>query len=455
MKRTYLFLLIALAALLFSSCAKEEKSSVLTIAVPYSDHVIDLEKNYYVEWLEKETGLELEFSVVRQTDCMGYLNTLFGSSADIDIVMFGEDFVPEEEALKKYAASGDIYTKDGEYVFKNYGTDPGEGVGQVMWINGVWLERLGLSLPKTTDDLKAVLRAFKEKDPNDNGLADEIPFVGSLDDPSYSPSEFILGSFVPNDPADRSSLKSRSDDLRLGIAYLKGLYYEGLLGENLDLSLGELREYVNSPLDIVGAFTTRSISDVVYKNNPEIMARYVHVLPLMGPLGEQNAVSVRNEPRAGAIITGRSAHKEEAAKLLKTMLSEEASLIARFGEQGVDWDFSDGSDVSVYSEPATIVTYSYIWNTFQNKHLNGIGPMNVPEKYLRGVIWNGVNSDAEYIDGRAYAGYSAYLPETGERKDNDATYNDPYFDEAIAAFITGEKDIESDEEWEKFTDHLH
>ena len=39
-----------------------------------------------------------------------------------------------------------------------------------------WLDKLGLSVPKTWDEFIAVLRAFKNDDPNGNGQQDEIPF---------------------------------------------------------------------------------------------------------------------------------------------------------------------------------------------------------------------------------------------------------------------------------------
>jgi putative aldouronate transport system substrate-binding protein len=41
-----------------------------------------------------------------------------------------------------------------------------------------WLQKLGFSLPETMDQWTEILRAFKGKDPNGNGKADEIPFVG-------------------------------------------------------------------------------------------------------------------------------------------------------------------------------------------------------------------------------------------------------------------------------------
>lgn len=44
-----------------------------------------------------------------------------------------------------------------------------------MFINKKWLDKLGLKMPTTFDELKNVLMAFKTKDPNGNGKADEVP----------------------------------------------------------------------------------------------------------------------------------------------------------------------------------------------------------------------------------------------------------------------------------------
>ena len=46
-----------------------------------------------------------------------------------------------------------------------------------MWINTDWLKRLGMKTPTTAEELTEVLRAFKTKDPNRNGSADEIPLT--------------------------------------------------------------------------------------------------------------------------------------------------------------------------------------------------------------------------------------------------------------------------------------
>lgn len=48
--------------------------------------------------------------------------------------------------------------------------------GQHFMINKTWLDKLGLQVPKTWDDLRKVMEAFKTQDPNGNGQADEIAF---------------------------------------------------------------------------------------------------------------------------------------------------------------------------------------------------------------------------------------------------------------------------------------
>ncbi len=46
-----------------------------------------------------------------------------------------------------------------------------------IWINKVWLEKVGKTMPTTTDELLDVLTAFRDGDPNGNGQADEIPYI--------------------------------------------------------------------------------------------------------------------------------------------------------------------------------------------------------------------------------------------------------------------------------------
>ncbi|MCR5277995.1 MAG: hypothetical protein K6E19_01010 [Lachnospiraceae bacterium] len=454
--------LMCLFILCISGCSPKTGGEKLSVAIPESAHVQDPENNYYIKWLEEQTGCELDITTIRQSNGSVFLDALFSSDAYVDIVMFGEDFKIDQEELSKYISSGDIYVNGDRTYYENTGSSKSDGVGQVFWINMRWLKALSLPIPETADDLKNVLKAFKEMDPNGNGIKDEIPMAGSYEEYSLSPVEFILNSYIYNDPyhsrfglgENSNVLNAATDEFRAGIEYCHGLYEEGLLDDSIwDGNLKLLTELCNSDLDIIGAFTTSSISDVIYQGNPEILARYIHVPPLEGPNGERNALYMQKTPEIGAIITARSTRKALAKKLLSLMMTPEASLIARYGEEGVDWTYSDGSDVSVYGGVSTVTTLNYIWNTSQNKHLNGIGPMKVPDEYLEGVTWNGVNSDFEYINGRAYMSYEDHLPNVKEFHQYDAKLSG-YIDTTLEAFIRGKKDIGSDEEWKRYLEGL-
>ncbi len=71
---------------------------------------------------------------------------------------------------------------------------------QILWMNQEWLDALGLAQPATTDELYEVLIAFRDNDPNGNGVRDEIPLAGTEASYSKQPYDNITNAFVYNDP---------------------------------------------------------------------------------------------------------------------------------------------------------------------------------------------------------------------------------------------------------------
>lgn len=54
--------------------------------------------------------------------------------------------------------------------------EPRAFVPSRLWLNGDWMESLGIMTePTTTDELYELLKRFKNEDPNKNGKNDEIP----------------------------------------------------------------------------------------------------------------------------------------------------------------------------------------------------------------------------------------------------------------------------------------
>lgn len=66
-------------------------------------------------------------------------------------------------------------------------------------INKTWLDYLGLEVPTTKEDFYTVMKAFKEKDPNQNGEADEIPIVDFPEAINYILNAFGIVMNTNND----------------------------------------------------------------------------------------------------------------------------------------------------------------------------------------------------------------------------------------------------------------
>lgn len=107
----------------------------------------------------------------------------------IDMNKAGTDgaLEPLDELIDKYAPNIKKFLADNPWAKK--GTVAGDGklyyipyvldgtASEGWYIRQDWLNKLGLTVPKTVDEYYNVLKAFKEKDPNGNGKADEVPFI--------------------------------------------------------------------------------------------------------------------------------------------------------------------------------------------------------------------------------------------------------------------------------------
>ncbi len=191
-----------------------------------------LEDNVHLRWLKSEMGIDVKFDfiVASEEDFKTKIRLMMVDNSKLPDVMaptaeLASNLIqagklqPIDEAIEKYASPNlkKLYAqypeafsavrKDG----KTYGLPEfymGDE-GTVMWIREDWLQKLQLQAPKTIDELEAVLKAFTENDPDDDGKANTIGLAVAL---KNSPFEWMasadgLVGALTGTMADTSNLK--------------------------------------------------------------------------------------------------------------------------------------------------------------------------------------------------------------------------------------------------------
>jgi putative aldouronate transport system substrate-binding protein len=116
------------------------------------------------------------------------------------------------------------------------------------YIRKDWLEKLGLSVPTTTDEWYSVMKAFKEKDPGKLGDKN-IPFAFQIDPKSINwTTSTLLESFKQKiTEEERMSLPNWIvPGFKDGNKFLNKLYNEGVLNQNFALETDQYEKHITS-----------------------------------------------------------------------------------------------------------------------------------------------------------------------------------------------------------------
>ena len=227
-----------------------------------------------------------------------------------------------------------------------------------MWVNTKWLKALGLETPKTTEDFKAMLEAFKAKDPNGNGKADEVPLSGSIEDYGVRPITFLMNGFIYDD--DRLHLilndgkvdtVANKPEWKEGLAYIKSLYDAGLIDPGAFTQNAEAYKKIgdNADAELLGAGAgMHPAIFVTTGDGAPYGADYDAIPPLTGPNSAFSTFLPNTVPGATFVLTNKASKEAQIAaiKLVDYMFTEEGQLRAHFGEEGKDWRRPQEGDVA-------------------------------------------------------------------------------------------------------------
>lgn len=388
----------------------------LTIGLIPQNNVTDYDTNYFTQLVKEKTGIELDFFFLPEAEAAQKVDLMIAAKEKLpdiiltpgvsDMLYYGQngtlltlnEYFDKyayyyNETLEKYATEDEkvalraqSFSFDGNrYCFNYCYPDIGNNNENGMFINQKWLKAVGKEIPTTIDELYDVLVAFRDQDPNGNGLKDEIPMLAY--NSTGRRSDIVgdlINSFVyypggvgaddarciVNDGVVGSSFVT--EEYREALRFCKKLYDEGLLPE---ICFTQSYEQFKSTIDrpsteptIVGMLATCFRSSAVgfsgLSDEYNKVMEYVALPPLTGP----NGINYAFEQDSGytdyrAYITSSCKNPEVAFRLLDWMCDVEVGLTYRYGIRGEHWEYAEEGLLNDYGQQALIklLTDTPVW----------------------------------------------------------------------------------------------
>jgi putative aldouronate transport system substrate-binding protein len=478
-----------------------DQTVTLSVLLGHPPQVSDLINNSYTRFVEQKLGIKLEIIEANEKRDL-LLNTgdypevfLVGAGNTDGITKYGMTehvFIPLESYFDQYGKNilkmMDQYPGFREGLAAPDGHtyalgSPIAGIGDVvgntgykMWINTVWLDKLGLKMPTTTDELLTVLRAFKTMDPNGNGRADEIPLTGAIGTWAADPYLFLLNCFTYYYEWSQGPLKlskgtitgtANTTGFREGLRFVRQLFSEGLLDPAaFTQNEAQLSQLGSSNPTVIGAFTAGHVAMGINIQNAAIYAQYDVVPPLRGSNGYLGTpvTSAIYPYNANIAITDKCKNPEAAMRLIDLFYDVETMLNGRWGPRGTVWDFATPGSKDALGNPA-------VWKDLPGMDQSGINTAR--NDYWHQAVQMTLGTDMEgerkefggdYMDPLSYwtrilyMSTQQYLPlksdgeqfqtmwidtDTSTELTNTITPINTYVKGAISEFITGTRNIET------------
>ena len=490
----------------------------ITIGVRVNGNVTDYKENQYTKWLEEKTGLNLEFIQFSGTDTEAatQVSLMIASGEKLpDILHTGgiskltadeygldgyfldlnpymekycyyqkqafELYFPDDPTVYQHLLDGAKEPESGKmFNFPTFEDCPLDTPNCHAWINQRWLDKLGLEIPRTLDELHDVLVAFRDKDPNGNGKQDEIPMVGKVNSSYVDILRPIVNAFVPWSSSYHYNVDKdgklwspyNTDEYRQALILINDWVNEGLLSTlTWTQTAAELKSLVN-PKDgedyLCGVVCGHA--DVSFQPGGDSIFAY-SVLPPFAAVTDLGGCAPRNtySHSYSSFITESCEHPVEAFKLLDFFCSPECSLWARWGEKGVNWDYSDGSVIGNLGGPAKMkLMGDPVFSTQNSQNWHTAWTVN-SERYWEyeteiGNLtdWDSCRATKLLENYRNYekAGqieFAAHLNYTQEENERRTDINNEllsYIKDRRGQFCTGIQDPRNDAQWQEYLDGL-
>ncbi|MBQ7565741.1 MAG: extracellular solute-binding protein [Oscillospiraceae bacterium] len=385
----------------------EGEKKTITIGVRTSAKVLDYNDNEFTKWIEEQTGIDVEFMQFSgsASDAATQISLMIASGERLPDILLNIGGINKATAkeyvrdgyfidLREYMDSEAYYMHEAAQLYfpgeqyddfadnlMFYITDPATGdvfstpygyfcesdeLQGHIWINGEWLDNLGLEQPKTVEELYDVLVAFRDQDPNGNGLKDEIPMTGMALNARSNVLQYVINAFIYCFDKYKYivddgvvSAPYHTDEYREAMKYLRKLVDEGLLTPlTWTQSSSELQALLN-PIEGMPHTVGVVMAPAEQRFLPDSDAMFVFepLRLLEDATGRGGHGPISNaQIEYGVYITADCEEPLLAFRLIDFLASPEALLRMEHGVLGEDWEYYDdptGTSGS-YGGPARI-----------------------------------------------------------------------------------------------------
>ncbi|MGZ7443513.1 extracellular solute-binding protein [Paenibacillus sp. TH7-28] len=329
--------------------------------------------------IEEKTNTKIKFSWVPDASKEERINTALASDSLADIVsltilenasvrnalksgMFWE-VEPYLNEFPNLAAISEEQRRAASIAGKLYGVPFLKDVAR----NGVvirkdWLDKLGLEVPKTTDELMAVAKAFAEQDPDGNGKKDTYGFIDR--------SDLIYGAFktlgsyfgTPNNWEVSEDGKFTPEFETAGyiktMDYMKKLYDNGYINQDFAVTAKKDQQdgFSQGKAGIyVGAlFDGKNLLNNAIGIQDEMEIALVNDITSTGNESDR-AIWAGNGGIGGLLAFPRSEVKDEAElkrllKFVNDLMDEEIFTLMTYGIEGVHYTVDADRAVTILDQ---------------------------------------------------------------------------------------------------------
>ncbi|SDC66984.1 putative aldouronate transport system substrate-binding protein [Paenibacillus sp. UNCCL117] len=464
-------------------------SVTLTVATRDFDPPYSYTKGFPVwQEVEKRTGVKINWQVTPNDQYGDVMKVKLAAGKDLpdiislptaDPVKTADDglIIPMDDLIAKYApniakfldenpeVNGKLRSPDGKiYALSSVTSGAAYADPYGFLIRKDWLDKLGLQEPKTLDDWYNVLKAFKEKDPNGNGKADEIPLSPDLKlrgltlfGGAKGLHLFYSSGYYP-DASGKVQYEWLKPEAKELIVWLNKLYKEGLIDPEFMTRTSDSNT-ANITRSQVGA-TNRFLNgkpkfEAAMKKSGEEGVTWDMTVPPSE--GNNKGFYEKYGPISGWFAISKDAKNPEVAiKFLDYIYaSEEGNRLMTFGIEGKSYTMENGQPKFTefaYNNPDGLDINAALRSLGASPTMPWIraseGPLSLQPKAIMELDPKSAEQakkvESYLIEANPYSLPSVEESEILARYQTEIT---TYVDSMLAKFVTGVEPID----WDKFT----